>query len=145
MNEENLTILQNLLQINGLQSEKIIDNLFLHKIRDQWKELVGPIYFPNSYPDRLMHGKLWVAVSHSAYQMEISMHESQILGDIHSLLQSKNIKRFQYIVKPFYRSPEPSESTFTGSLAGKESLVAMIHGEKDNDVKNKLLDLIRVL
>ncbi|MEM7183423.1 MAG: DUF721 domain-containing protein [Spirochaetota bacterium] len=145
MNEENLSVLQKLLESNGLQTEQILENLFLHKIREHWKELVGPIYHTNSFPNKLSHGKLWIAVTHSAYQMELSMHEWQILGDIQSLLQTKSIKRFQYIVKPFYRSIEPAKPVFEGSLQGKEGLVAMIHSEKDNNVKNKLLDLIRVL
>ncbi len=62
------------------------------KIRDHWKELVGPANATYSHPVTIERGRLLVLVSHSVVRSEIFHHREAIAKKIQALPGCKDVR-----------------------------------------------------
>lgn len=129
----------------AFSKEDIIHSIAMRKILNHWDNLVGPVLADHSFPKELQIDSLIVQTSHSAYSQEIGFHSNQILQFVQNYLGMNRIKSVRCIIGKVPQNRKKLLVKKEGSLVGKDHLLNTIKDVEDPELKQKFMDLIKVL
>ena len=125
--------------------EEIQLNFFLYKIKNEWQNIVGEGYFWDTEPLFYRDKTLIILVNHSTYSLELNANKSLILKNIEQVLGGKYIEKLSFkdgfVKKNRNLKLYPKKQT----LEGKEKLIKIIEKEEDEKVREKLLELVKLM
>lgn len=82
--------------INDFDIEK---DLFIENIKEIWQIIVSQALADHSIPEKLIKGKLIIAVDHSIFANEISLMKNMIIDKINEKVSSKRITDLKCEIK----------------------------------------------
>lgn len=89
-----------------LQRRKIDTDLDLHRLRNEWVELVGDRLGVRTWPKRLRDGLLTVNVASSAWQNELTFLRVDLVKRINETMDGARVKAIRFSVGPVDRTTE---------------------------------------
>ena len=87
INKIHLTDLDSLIHQIGYDKESLLNAVVLNQVIQNWKEIIGPVYFNQAQPFKVVNDTLLIRVSHSAYKMEIGFIKDSILKSANKIFQ----------------------------------------------------------
>jgi hypothetical protein len=150
MNHISVDEFSNLLSRYSLDANYIKERSILKQIRDNWMDIIGPIYTSKTYPASFKNGILYITVVHSSYSMEITFLKKDILEKVGKItfLYDMSIKKLVAKVGniPQNRSSikYPQQENVPTKNIPPEYL-EIIAKEEDPEAKKKLLELLQIL
>lgn len=142
MNKINLTDLESIIHQMNYNKESLLNTVILNQVKQNWKDIIGPLYFNQAQPIRIESETLFLRVSHSAYKMEIGFIKESILKEVNKIFQKQLLKKIEIQIGNLQYKPVLKEKQIE-TLEGKSELVEAIQIEEDEFIRNKLLNFIK--
>jgi hypothetical protein len=144
INKVNLTDLESVIHQMNYDKESLLNTVILNQVKQNWKEIIGPVYLNQAQPIKVNRETLYLRVSHSAYKMEISFIKESILRTANKLFQKPLLRKIEIQIGNLqYKLVNPESQPET--LEGKSELVEVIQKEEDEFIRNKLLKFVKIL
>lgn len=140
----NLTDLESLVHQIGYDKESLLNSVILNQVKENWKDIIGPVYVNQAQPVKVEREILYIRVSHSAYKMEISFIKEPILKAANKIFQKQLLKKIEIQIGNLQYKPITNRKE-TETLEGKSELVETIQKEEDEFIRNKLLNFVKKL
>jgi len=140
----NLTDLDSLIHQVGYDKETLLNTVILNQVKQNWNDIIGPVYVNQAQPFRVERDILYVRVSHSAYKMEIGFIKESILRSANKLFQKPLLKKLEIQIGNLQYKQVAREIQIE-TLEGKSELVEAIQKEEDEFILNKLLNFVKKL
>lgn len=125
--------------------EEIAKSILLRRLTNRWESLVGPVLATHSVPKDIVSNYLLVNTTHPAYSQEIGFHSQKILNCIQKEFGWQHIQTVRCVIGKVQIPKSKLIQKKEGTLEGKESLVQLIDKVEDPKLKDKFLELIKVL
>ena len=74
-----LTDLETVIQKIGYNKEILINTVILNQIKENWGDIIGPVFVNQAQPYKVEGDVLFLRVAHSAYKMDIGFLKDSIL------------------------------------------------------------------
>lgn len=65
----------------GITEDNLRERIFVHTLRNRWKEIVGPVFASHSEIDSIRSNRLRILVSHNAYKQELLFLQNRIIRE----------------------------------------------------------------
>ena len=122
INKVNLTDLESLIHQVGYDKESLLNTVILNQVKQNWNEIIGPVYVNQAQPFKVDREILFVRVSHSAYKMEIGFIKESILKSANKIFQKPLLKKIEIQIGNLQYKPVTREIQ-TETIEGKSEFI----------------------
>jgi hypothetical protein len=92
-----------------LERQQLDSGVLFYRIREIWRDVVGPVSAARSVPVSLRDHTLTVAVADSAWLQELSYLKGDFLQRIQRRVGEEAVQGLRFVVRPGAATPEPQE------------------------------------
>ncbi|AXR67532.1 DUF721 domain-containing protein [Leptospira mayottensis] len=131
----------------GITEENLQERIFIHTLRNRWKEIVGPVFASHSEVDSIRFGRLRILVSHNAYKQELLFLQNRIIRESVRFVGKGIVRSIEISIGKLttLHSPVLPETKEKKGLEGKEDLIAILEKETDIEIKKRYLEILQYL
>ncbi|AXR59978.1 DUF721 domain-containing protein [Leptospira mayottensis] len=131
----------------GITEENLQERIFIHTLRNRWKEIVGPVFASHSEVDSIRFGRLRILVSHNAYKQELLFLQNRIIRESVRFVGKGIVRSIEISIGKLttLQSPVLPETKEKKGLEGKEDLIAILEKETDIEIKKRYLEILQYL
>ncbi|EQA64741.1 DUF721 domain-containing protein [Leptospira alexanderi] len=131
----------------GITEENLQERIFVHTLRNRWKEIVGPVFASHSEVDSIRFNKLRILVSHNAYKQELLFLQNRIIRESMRFVGKGVVRSIEISIGKLttFHSPILPETKEKRGIEGKEDLIAILEKETDIEIKKRYLEILQYL
>lgn len=92
----------------ALEASSIDVDLNLHRLWEQWTDLVGPTIAQNARPAAIKGKLLLVHVSSAPWMQQLHYLKNELMGKLNSALGKESVKDIRFKIGPVQEHKDPS-------------------------------------